>query len=68
MNQDYHHNPLAETQCCEKTFPQFNIISEVETCLSCGQKTKMNIEFKCQYCHHKSSDLFELDLDYDSMN
>ena len=52
-----------EQQCCLTPFPQFNSGGNIETCLSCGQKTKMDIEFECPYCNHKSDGLLELDLE-----
>ena len=62
-NQQNQHILNEEIQCCPTPFPQINSGGNIETCLSCGQKTKMSIEFECPYCHHKSDGLTELDLE-----
>ena len=60
--QQINFNQINE-QCCPNPFPQINSGANIETCLACGIKTKLVVEFECPYCHHLSDGLTELDLE-----
>ncbi len=54
---------IQPNQCCQTPFIQTNSGANIETCLSCGSKTKLIVEFECPYCHNLSEGIIELDLE-----
>lgn len=43
---------VSDGKCCTRRFIQLSCNGAIETCLSCGYKTKMVTEYECPKCHH----------------